>query len=279
MSDSPLVSVIMGSKSDWPVMEHASKKLDEMGGVRPMGSSRAVSRPKLARLVAMAAVVGNVAQRKLILERSSIPVLGVLVGRRLRALPGEHPEPSWPDGTLEAAIHSVVVAAGGGIDIGTALRNVVMTGRRLRPDAVGFVEQSLRARGIDSGTEADADAVHRMLADFREREPDMWVELRRQVDRALRLPLARHALLASDRPELGATSPTLRFSSRLARPQPRSAQRDQAQVIVAGVGHCDWATGSHVNAWTAAPTHISSPSANISALPLAVRRPTVIIAA
>ncbi len=31
MSDSPLVSVIMGSKSDWPVMEHASKKLDEMG--------------------------------------------------------------------------------------------------------------------------------------------------------------------------------------------------------------------------------------------------------
>ena len=28
---SPLVSIIMGSKSDWPTMEHASTTLDEFG--------------------------------------------------------------------------------------------------------------------------------------------------------------------------------------------------------------------------------------------------------
>lgn len=31
MAKKPLVSIIMGSKSDWPTMEHASKVLDEFG--------------------------------------------------------------------------------------------------------------------------------------------------------------------------------------------------------------------------------------------------------
>jgi 5-(carboxyamino)imidazole ribonucleotide mutase len=31
MAKKPLVSIIMGSKSDWPIMEHASKMLDEFG--------------------------------------------------------------------------------------------------------------------------------------------------------------------------------------------------------------------------------------------------------
>jgi len=31
MAKQPLVSIIMGSKSDWPTMEHASKVLDEFG--------------------------------------------------------------------------------------------------------------------------------------------------------------------------------------------------------------------------------------------------------
>ena len=31
MAKKPLVSIIMGSKSDWPTMEHASKVLDDLG--------------------------------------------------------------------------------------------------------------------------------------------------------------------------------------------------------------------------------------------------------
>src|SRR5947209_16891177 len=31
MAKKPLVSIIMGSKSDWPTMEHASKVLDDFG--------------------------------------------------------------------------------------------------------------------------------------------------------------------------------------------------------------------------------------------------------
>jgi hypothetical protein len=167
---------------------------------------RVVQRAAVGRVAAMAAVVGLAAAGSIVLEPRAVRIFGRLrAGRRLRALPGGGGR-SWPDGSLEAALQSAIHAAAVGVDLHDALRNLLVTGGRLVPDVVAFVERGLQARAIDPASATDparADAVHTLLADFREREPDTWTALGREVDRALRPPLLRHALLEhgdDDRP-------------------------------------------------------------------------------
>jgi hypothetical protein len=145
-------------------------------------------------------VVAGVTAGSLVLEPRAVPVLAVLRGRRLRALPGTD-NAVWPDGSLEAALHGAIGAAAHGIDLDDVLRNVLVAGSRLVPDAVAFIERGLQGRGIDLAAAIDparADAAHTLLADFRERDPDTWMALGRAVDRALRPALLRHAVLEHD---------------------------------------------------------------------------------
>jgi hypothetical protein len=158
---------------------------------------RPVPRAVLGRAAAMAAVTAGASAGSLRLEPRAIPILALLpgAGRRLRAFAGA--EVMWPEGSLEDSLQRVIGAAPEGIDLADALRAALSGSGRLVPDVVAFVEVALRQRGIElpcGGDPAAADAVHSLLSDFREHDPDRWIAIAREVDRALRLPLLRNAI-------------------------------------------------------------------------------------
>ena len=166
--------------------------------VEPMRRGlRPVPRAVLGRAAAMAAVIAAAATGSLRLEPRAIPILSLLpgAGRRLRAFAGA--EVIWPEGSLEEALQRLIGAAPDGIDLDDALRGALLGSGRLAPDVIAFVEGSLRHRGIElpcDGDPAAADAVHSLLSDFREHDPDRWIAIAREIDRALWLPLLRNAI-------------------------------------------------------------------------------------
>jgi hypothetical protein len=166
--------------------------------VEPMRSGqRPVPRAVLGRAAGIAAVVAGAATGSLRLEPRAIPILALLpgAGRRLRAFVGS--DVLWPEGSLEEALQRVIGAAPEGIDLDDALRGALSGSGRLVPDVVAFVEGGLVHRGIALPSEGDpaaADAVHSLLSDFREHDPDRWIAIARDVDRALWLPLLRDAI-------------------------------------------------------------------------------------
>ncbi len=115
MSEQPLVGIIMGSRSDWPTMQHAADILDELGVPHEVQVVSAHRTPDLlfsyaqsARdrgLLAIIAGAGGAAHLPgMVASKTTLPVLGVPV--KSRALSG-----------LDSLLS--IVQMPGGIPVGT----------------------------------------------------------------------------------------------------------------------------------------------------------------
>ncbi|SIN74209.1 5-(carboxyamino)imidazole ribonucleotide mutase [Sulfurivirga caldicuralii] len=115
MSDQPLVGIIMGSKSDWPTMEHAAQMLDELGvpyEVRVVSAHRTPdlmfeyaeqAEPRGLKVI-IAGAGGAAHLPGMVAAKTLVPVLGVPV--KSRALNGQ-------DSLLS------IVQMPGGVPVGT----------------------------------------------------------------------------------------------------------------------------------------------------------------
>ena len=183
-------------------MEFAPSETVVLHPLRFLDPSPRSGRPRRAeigRMAAIAAVVGCASAGSLELETREVPILALIpwAGRRLRARPGRGA--SWPADSLEEALERVVAASLVGVDLDEALRTILVAGGRLVPDVIAFVEAGLRGRGIEGADAVDrcsASEAQQLLADHRERDPEEWIAIGGAVDRALRVPLIRHAVLA-----------------------------------------------------------------------------------
>lgn len=115
MSQQPLVGIIMGSKSDWPTMEHAAQMLDELGvpyEVRVVSAHRTPdlmfeyaeqAEPRGLKVI-IAGAGGAAHLPGMVAAKTLVPVLGVPV--KSRALNGQ-------DSLLS------IVQMPGGVPVGT----------------------------------------------------------------------------------------------------------------------------------------------------------------
>lgn len=153
-SVTPLVGIVMGSKSDWPTMEHTSKTLSDFGVPHESRVASAHRTPQLTAEYASTAVdrglkiiiaaAGGAAHLAgVVAAHTPLPVLGV---------PIESPSLKGLDSLLST------VQMPGGVPVGTLAIG--------KPGAVNAAMFAIRMLAVeDAGLRAKLDAYHRERAE------------------------------------------------------------------------------------------------------------------
>jgi hypothetical protein len=181
-------------------------------GIVVPGQTVCVHPVALGRVLVRAAVVSAHREEWLVLRRVRSPALMGLVSRHALVTFAGPNAARAPSGTIEG---DIVVAASSGsestpVPFGWVLRHALHPPGAPRPDPIEVVRKGALDRGVllegDRPSETDAlangaaDRVQSMIADVRERDPDLWLAIGRAVDMALLGWMPRALLRAAERP-------------------------------------------------------------------------------
>ncbi len=179
------------------VLIHALRFVEpRAGGATVPGRDASVSARTLGRVLLGAAVVSVQHEQWIDLAFSDVPrLMGLLHKRELIATPGVSVS-DVPESTLEArVVATVATGTTQRCPLEWALRHSLARPGDPRPDPVAIVRTAARARCIllagDRPVDhpglatAAADRIHTLVADLRERDPELWLAIQRAIEGAI----------------------------------------------------------------------------------------------